>query len=188
MRLTEELKKSLTLRVDYTNMTDKYLGEKGVTKKEIESHKKIAQDAHAYVAQNRGKDELFMGWTELPYNQDEIVADILNTAKFVRKTFDNFVVLGIGGSALGPTMAFNALCHLHYNDLPKSKRKGPRFYVEDNVDPVRMKELLDVIDVKKTCFNVISKSGATSETMTQYLIIADLLKKAGENFFHSSRE
>ena len=181
MRLTEELKKSLTLRVDYTNMTDKYLGEKGVTKKEIESHKKIAQDAHAYVAQNRGKDELFMGWTELPYNQDEIVADILNTAKFVRKTFDNFVVLGIGGSALGPTMAFNALCHLHYNDLPKSKRKGPRFYVEDNVDPVRMKELLDVIDVKKTCFNVISKSGATSETMTQYLIIADLLKKAGEN-------
>ena len=36
MRLTEELKKSLTLRVDYTNMTDKYLGEKGVTKKEIE--------------------------------------------------------------------------------------------------------------------------------------------------------
>ena len=38
MRLTEELKKSLTLRVDYTNMTDKYLGEKGVTKKEIESY------------------------------------------------------------------------------------------------------------------------------------------------------
>ncbi len=66
MRLTEELKKSLTLRVDYTNMTDKYLGEKGVTKKEIESHKKIAQDAHAYVAQNRGKDGLFIGWTDLP--------------------------------------------------------------------------------------------------------------------------
>ena len=43
-----------------------------------------------------------------------------------------------------------------------------------------MKELLDVIDVKKTCFNVISKSGATSETMAQYLIIADALKQAGE--------
>ncbi len=181
MRLTEELKKSLTLRVDYTNMTDKYLGEKGVTKKEIESHKKTAKDAHAYVAQNRGKDELFMGWTELPYNQDEIVNDIIQTAKDVRKKFEYFVVLGIGGSALGPIMAFNALCHLHYNDLPRSKRKGPKFYVEDNVDPVRMKELLDVIDVKKTCFNVISKSGATSETMTQYLIIADLLKAAGEN-------
>ena len=44
-----------------------------------------------------------------------------------------------------------------------------------------MQELLDVIDVKKTCFNVISKSGATSETMTQYLVISDLLKKAGAN-------
>ena len=181
MRLSNEQKKAMRVTVDYTNMTDKYLGEKGFSKQKLDSLKGKAKIAYDYVAQNRGKDELFMGWTELPYNQNEIVADILETAKFVRKKFDNFVVLGIGGSALGPTMAFNALCHLHYNDLPKAKRKGPRFYVEDNVDPVRMKELLDVIDVTKTCFNVISKSGATSETMTQYLIIADLLKKAGRD-------
>jgi glucose-6-phosphate isomerase len=76
-------------------------------------------------------------------------------------------------------MAFNALCHLHYNELPDKKRKGPKFYVEDNVDPVRMAALLDVIEPEKTCFNVISKSGATSETMTQYLIISDILTKAG---------
>ena len=181
MKLTETQRKALRVTVDYTNMTDKYLGDKGYSTKKIDGFKKIAKAAHAYVADNRGKDELFMGWTELPYNQDEIVADILATAKDVRKKFDYFVVLGIGGSALGPTMAFNALCHLHYNDLPKSKRKGPKFYVEDNVDPVRMKELLDVIDPKKTCFNVISKSGATSETMAQYLIIADLLKAQGLN-------
>ena len=122
-----------------------------------------------------------MGWTELPYNQKEIVADILTTAREIKKKFQYFVVLGIGGSALGPIMAFNALCHLHYNDLPRSKRKGPKFYVEDNVDPVRMRDLLDVIEPEKTCFNVISKSGATSETMTQYLIILDLLTKAGVN-------
>ncbi len=181
MKLTEAMRKELRIKVDYTNMTDKYLGDKGISDKTLDAHRKLAKAAHAYVAANRGKDELFMGWTELPYNQTEIVQDILATAKLVRKKFDYFVVLGIGGSALGPIMAFNALCHLHYNDLPKSKRKGPKFYVEDNVDPVRMKELLDVIDVTKTCFNVISKSGATSETMTQYLIIADLLKKAGVN-------
>lgn len=122
-----------------------------------------------------------MGWTELPYNQSEIVADIKETAKRVRENFEYFVVLGIGGSALGPTMAFTALCHLHYNDLPAEKRNGPKFYVEDNVDPVRMHDLLDVIDPVKTCFNVISKSGATSETMTQYLIILDILTKAGVN-------
>ncbi len=178
MKLTDELRKAWRVRVDYTNMTDKYIA-KGISQKTLDAHKKLAKSAHAFVAENRGKDELFMGWTELPYNQDAIVADILATAKLVRRKFENFVVLGIGGSALGPIMAFNALCHLHYNDLPKSKRKGPKFFVEDNVDPVRMKELLDVIDIKKTCFNVISKSGATSETMAQYLIIADLLKKAG---------
>jgi glucose-6-phosphate isomerase len=48
--------------------------------------------------------------------------------------------------------------------------------VEDNVDPERMKALLDIIDVKKTMFNVITKSGSTSETMSQYLIIMDILK------------
>ncbi len=178
MKLTEDMRKALRIRVDYTNMTDKYIA-KGISDKTLDAHKKLAKAAHAYVTENRGKDELFMGWTELPYNQNEIVADILATAKLVRRKFENFVVLGIGGSALGPIMAFNALCHLHYNDLPKSKRRGPRFFVEDNVDPVRMKDLLDIIDVKKTCFNVISKSGATSETMAQYLIISDLLKKAG---------
>ena len=181
MKLTEERRKALRITVDYTNMTDKYLGDKGISEKTLSANKKLAKSAHAYVNANRGKDELFMGWTELPYNQNEIVADILETAKLIRKKFDAFVVLGIGGSALGPSMAFTALCHLHYNDLPKSKRKGPKFYVEDNVDPVRMKDLLDVIDVTKTCFNVISKSGATSETMAQYLIISDLLKKAGVN-------
>ena len=181
MKLSDTQRKAWRIRLDYTNMTDKYLGEKGISVKTIEQNKKLARAAHAYVKENRGKDELFMGWTELPYNQAEIVEDILETAKNIRKKFDYFVVLGIGGSALGPIMAFNALCHLHYNDLPKSKRRGPKFYVEDNVDPVRMKELLDVIDIKKTCFNVISKSGATSETMTQYLIVADLLKQAGED-------
>ena len=180
MRLTEELRESLRVTVDYTNMTDKYLGNNGISKEKIEKHARLAKKAHQFVRENRGKDELFMGWTELPYNQNEIVADILKTAKEIRRKFDNFVVLGIGGSALGPMTVFGALCHLHHNLLPKNRRKAPKFFVEDNVDPVRMKELLDVLDLKKTCFNVISKSGATSETMTQYLIVSDLLEKAGE--------
>lgn len=115
MKMTEEQRKAMRITVDYTNMTDKYLGDKGYSAKQLDSYKYTAKVAHEYVTDNRGKDELFMGWTELPYNQKEIVADILETAKAVRKKFEYFVVLGIGGSALGPTMAFNALCHLHYN-------------------------------------------------------------------------
>ena len=100
MKLTEDIRKQLRVTVDYTNMTDKYLGAKGISQKTIEAHKKLARAAHAYVSENRGKDELFMGWTELPYNQTEIVADILATAKDIRKKFDYFVVLGIGGRSL----------------------------------------------------------------------------------------
>ncbi len=160
---------------DYNNMMADYVGkQEGITDKEITSLKEETANAFAMVENGRGKK--MMGWTELPYNQDEVVADIIDTARDIKKKFDSFVVLGIGGSALGPMAAFQALCHLRHNELPKSKRKAPKFYVEDNVDPERMKSLLDIIDVKKTMFNVITKSGSTSETMSQYLIIMDLLK------------
>lgn len=176
---TKDWRQSMRVTVDYNYMMSKSLGNTGISDADLRAVKGKAEEAFAYVAENRGRDDLFMGWTELPYNQDAIVNDIIVTAKQIKKKFKNFVVLGIGGSALGPIMAFNALKHLHYNELPPKKRGGPKFYVEDNVDPVRMAALLDVIDPKETCFNVISKSGATSETMAQFLIVADLLEKAG---------
>jgi glucose-6-phosphate isomerase len=170
-----EWRKSMQLKLDYNNMMAEYIGaEQGFTKKDLDEHKAVAASAFKTVSLNRGTK--MMGWTELPYNQDEIVADIIQTAKSIKKKFDNFVVLGIGGSALGPIAAFQALCHLRHNELPKSKRKAPKLYVEDNVDPERMTALLDVLDLDKTIFNVVTKSGATSETMAQYLIIMDILK------------
>ena len=138
-------RKSMELKVDYNNMMAEYIGEEqGYTVKDFAKNSKLINDAYKAVNENRGKG--MMGWTELPYNQDEIVKDIILTAKDIKKKFDNFVVLGIGGSALGPIAVFQALCHLRHNELPKSKRKFPKLYVEDNVDPERMKALLDVID------------------------------------------
>ncbi len=166
----------MTLKVDYNNMMADYVGEKeGFTEKDFKNSAKIIASSYNTVKENRGTG--MMGWALLPYNQKDIVNDILNTAKDIRKKFDNFVVLGIGGSALGPIAVFQALCHLRHNELPKKIRKAPKLYVEDNVDPERMNALLDVLDLEKTCFNVITKSGATSETMSQYLIIMDILKK-----------
>lgn len=171
-----EWRKSMQIKVDYNNMMADYIGkEQGFTAKNLADNKKLAIQAFETVNKNRGTG--MMGWTELPYNQKEIVDDIILTAKNIKKKFDNFVVLGIGGSALGPIAVFQALCHLRHNELPKSKRKAPKLYVEDNVDPERMVALLDVLDLDKTIFNVVTKSGATSETMAQYLIIMDILKK-----------
>ena len=55
--------------------------------------------------------------------------------------------------------------------------------MEDNVDPERMSSLLEVIDLEKCCFNVITKSGSTSETMAQLLLITSMLReKLGEKW------
>ena len=51
------------------------------------------------------------------------------------------------------------------------------------MDPERMEALFDVIDVEKSLFNVITKSGSTSETMAQFLIVHDMLKnRLGEEY------
>ena len=170
-------RKEMKIRVDYNNMMSAVLGRThGITATDIEMVAARADKAFNTVVANSGIG--MMGWTKLAAGQDDVVEEIIATAKQVRRDCEYFVVLGIGGSALGPIAAFRAIKHLHYNDLKKSKRRGPKFYVEDNVDPERMAALLDVIEPEKTIFNVITKSGSTSETMTQYLIINDILKKA----------
>ena len=167
--------KTPDIKFDYNNMMSAYIGEEqGITYDELRMTRNAALDAYSYFRLNRGTG--WMGWAELPYNQDEIVKDILRTAKIVRRNCEAFVVLGIGGSALGPMAVFQALCHLRHNELGKRQRKAPKFYVEDNVDPERMASLLDILDLDKTVFNVITKSGSTSETMSQYLIIMNMLK------------
>lgn len=172
--MAKDLREPIVLDVNHM-MSDIIGFQYGIDADQVDGMSEAAAAAQRSVQKNRGTG--WLGWMELPYNQEEVVRHIESVAEDVRKKFDAFVVLGIGGSALGPIAIQQALNHLHYNELPAEKRGGPRLYVEDNIDPERMAALLDVIDVQKTCFNVITKSGATAETMSQYLIISDLLKK-----------
>ena len=164
---------SMKIKLDVSNMMQEVLGEKGFTAEQLQDPI-FAKAAAQMTAQKKN-----MGFRQLPYTDPALLDEILQTAAEIREKFEAFVILGIGGSALGPIAVQQALNHLRYNELPAEKRGGPRFYVEDNIDPARMEALFDVIDVKKTCFNVITKSGSTSETMAQFLIIADKLKQAG---------
>jgi glucose-6-phosphate isomerase len=171
----------MQIKLDINHMMDDYLGGQGIDPKRLDELAPALKKAHSAVEAGRGKG--MQGWMDLPYNQGEILDQIEKKAGEIRENFDAFVVLGIGGSALGPAAVHQALSHLHYNELPDAKRPGPRLYIEDNIDPERMAALLDVIDPEKTCFNVITKSGGTAETMSQYLIVLDILKKAvGEGY------
>ena len=169
----------MSIKVNINNMMQSAIGAEGIDERYYASRAEFAAAAHGKVEAGRG--QAMQGWMDSPYNQDEIVKRINATARRIRKTCDYFVVLGIGGSALGPIAVFNALKHSYYNELPKRVRKGPKFYVLDNVDPEHMNALFDVIDLDKTVFNVITKSGATSETMSQYLVVMDMLtQKLGD--------
>lgn len=164
------------IRFDFNPMMAEYVGAHGVRREALNELLPAAALAHAAVEKGRGKG--MQGWMDLPYDQEDVLTAIEATANRIRGEFETFVVLGIGGSALGPAAVQQALNHLHYNELPKEKRNGPRLYIEDNIDPERMAAMFDVIDLKTTCFNVITKSGGTAETMSQYLIVLDALKAA----------
>lgn len=96
------------------------------------------------------------------------------------KRFDTLVVVGIGGSGLGNIAIKESLRPSGWNHLSKDERGGwLRVYVLDNVDPDAVASALDEIDLKSTAFNVISKSGGTTETLANYLIVRGLLEIYG---------
>ena len=165
---------SMRIRLDYNNMMTDFLGDRGIAPSEVEGLLPQLRDALSELARKREMGET--AWRDLPANQETVVRKIEKIAQEIRDSFDTFVVLGIGGSALGPIAVQQALNHPHYNELADEDRVGPRLYVVDNIDPERMQALWDVVDPETTCFNVITKSGSTSETMSQFLIVADLLK------------
>ena len=108
------------LKFDFNNMMKKYIGADGLTEQDLAAVAPEAEAAFGKFAARRGTG--MTEWADLPYTQDAVVKDILACAAEVRENFDNFVVLGIGGSALGPIAVFTALCHFRYNDLPAEKR------------------------------------------------------------------
>lgn len=155
----------MRIKLDVNNMfTDKVGEDHGFSHQEVGKFEERVKEAHTSLQEEKP------GFMELPYNQEEIVKDIKELVEECQGDFDNFVVLGIGGSALGNIALQTALNDPYYNYNEEKRGGKPRLFVPDNVDPVRFKSLLDTLDLNRTVFNVISKSGGTAETMSQYLI------------------
>ena len=128
---------------------------------------------------NKRKDKpgQWLQWMNLGYNE-ETIWYVKEFASMVEGRFDNILVLGIGGSALGGLAMSEALLKPYWNLLtPEQRNNLPRLFFLDNIDPDSMNGLLDILDLKKTLVNVITKSGSTAETMSQYMVIKDRLEK-----------
>lgn len=85
--------------------------------------------------------------------------------------FSHLVTIAIGGSDLGPKAVYIALKYL--------QKKGRDVHFISNIDPDDVIAVLNEVDLKKTLFVVVSKSGSTLETITNEAFVRSKLEAAG---------
>ncbi|KKP40017.1 MAG: glucose-6-phosphate isomerase, glucose-6-phosphate isomerase [Candidatus Peregrinibacteria bacterium GW2011_GWF2_33_10] len=154
--------------------------EHGISKKEFESKANLIKP---YLQKIHAQKQGFYSVID----DKNVVKSINDFAKNLKGQFDDIVVLGIGGSALGTICLQQSLKNLFENchscesrnlkssnsKIPASagmteKEKNPNLHIIDNIDPELISELDQILDYKKTLFIVVTKSGSTPETLAQY--------------------
>lgn len=173
------------LEFNYKNVSSALIGkEHGLDiEKEFKKHGKKIAEIVKDLNSRKDKPGEWLQWMNLGYNE-ETVWYIKEFAAQAQGKFDNILVLGIGGSALGGIAVSEALLKPYWNILtPEQRNNMPRLFFVDNIDPDTINGLLDTIDLKKTLVNVITKSGSTAETMSAYMIVKERLERElGENY------
>ena len=120
----------------------------------------------------------WLGWLNSAAEAD--IADYEDYALRVRgQKFTDAVVLGMGGSSLGPEVLAET--------FPK-KSGFPKLHVLDSTDPAQVRAMEKAVDLSKTLFIVSSKSGSTTEpnVMKDYFFarVSETIgpEKAGHRF------
>jgi glucose-6-phosphate isomerase len=167
---------SRSLRFDDANMREAHVGKYGVKDSEWKAMLPRLRSAKKAVQKLSRNNE--QGFLNLPSDRT-LHEESLKVSKKLTRSFTDMVVLGIGGSDLGARALHNAL-----TDNRKNVRKTLNVhFAGSSTDPDELLSLLSKLNLKKTCVNVISKSGGTLETMSSFLIFRDLLqKRVGRKF------
>ncbi|MGI6076457.1 MAG: glucose-6-phosphate isomerase [Pyramidobacter sp.] len=109
------------------------------------------------------------GWMNLPERDD---SDFSAMAEKLL-AFSSVVLIGIGGSSLGLQMLVKAFLHPAYPFAEKGKR--PRLFVADNVDGRTNEAIWEQLVPQKTALLVVSKSGRTLETLSNFIFFREKL-------------
>ena len=173
------------INLNYKNADALVVGEENGLdiEREFANYQDTIKHIIANLNQRKDKPGQWLQWMNLGYNE-ETLWYVKEYASMVKDRFENILVLGIGGSALGGIALTEALLKPYWNLLSEEQREGmPRIFFMDNIDPDSMTALLDMLDLSKTLVNVITKSGDTAETMSQFMIVKDRLEKElGDNY------
>lgn len=112
------------------------------------------------------------GWMNLP---ERDIAALKAMARELAR-FEQIVLIGIGGSALGTQMLMNAFCDPLY---PFSGKSGqPQLFVADNADARSNEAIWAQIEPRRAALLVVSKSGRTLETLSNFLFFREKLSAA----------
>lgn len=166
------------IKVDITRAKSSAVGkEHGITPAELREIEPRVLAAHKILRSER-RNAVY-GFYDLYKNKAAFKAVKNTAAHFAKFNYENFVVLGIGGSALGITALHTALRPAYHNMMTAAERKGlPRLFVMDNIDPDTFSAMMRLCPPEKTLYNVISKSGGTAETISQLMIVVNALETA----------
>ncbi|MBX7116861.1 MAG: glucose-6-phosphate isomerase [Myxococcaceae bacterium] len=161
-----------TLQLDFNLSTAEQIGGGGLQRADLEALAPVVAQAHQALTQGRREGRI--AFMDLP-GQTAAIDEAVALGRELGAQFENLVVLGIGGSSLGPKALYKALKHPFVSLLPASQRGGARLFFPDNSDPSTFAGLLEVLDLKRTAFAAITKSGGTAETWAQLLHVSSQL-------------
>ena len=153
------------------------IGENGLDRADYDSA--LAQTAEALSDLRARYDDGSLPLLRLPTARDDLDA-LASTARRYGEAFSHVVVLGTGGSSLGGK-TLHALAGDAFGITSPCDHETPRLHFMDNIDPHSFTHLLQALDLARTGFLVVSKSGSTPETLTQFLICFEaVLQDVGE--------
>lgn len=167
-----------TITLDITNIFSEQIGREGLDGAALAE---AFSNLETYNKDLRHSPYPFMKLPETRFQFHEMKS---LAEKIKAQGIKNLVLLGIGGSSLGTETIFNALLHPFHNYGREFRGEAPRYFILDNIDPHKINSIIEVIEpeIEKTFLVVISKSGETPETISQFMIFKELLKKGGGNF------
>ena len=128
----------------------------------LATEKEVAA-AHAALTDHTGAGSDFHGWLDLPTTQETPeMHRIQEAADRIRANSDVFIVIGIGGSYLGPRAAIELLQGCNHN-LGKGKGNPQVFFAGNGLSTRYWNELCRLLEGKDFSIAIISKSGTTTE-------------------------
>ena len=150
-----------------------------VSDQEIANLQPQVTQCHQELESGQGKGSDYLGWLHLPSQTSQNqLAEIEKSAQWIRENCEVFVSVGIGGSYLGAKAAINFGTHTFLNSRSPSVREGPEIYFAgQNISSDYVHDLIEILEDKKICLNVISKSGTTTEPAIAFRLLKQFMQK-----------